>query len=71
MMRAHLQTAVIPRFAQSLGAPEANIAAAFAHLIGLPLSDSLLGIRQLNRLNEDDLVALVAPVLGQYFTPEN
>jgi AcrR family transcriptional regulator len=71
MARSHTEAVLIPRFADALGVPEVNVAAALSHLIGLTLADTVLGIRQLNHATEDDLVALVGPVISQYLTPRN
>ena len=69
MTRSHTETVLIPRFAGALGVPEVNVAAALSHLIGLALADTVLGIRQLSHATEDDLVALVGPVISEYLTP--
>ena len=61
MARAHLATVLIPRFASALDVPEANVAAALSHLIGLTLLDALVGVGQLSNLSDDDLAALVEP----------
>ena len=67
--RTHLETVLIPRFARALDVPEANVAAALSHLIGLTLLDTLLGVSQLNDLSDDDLVALIRPAISLYITP--
>jgi AcrR family transcriptional regulator len=67
LARAHLESVVIPRIARALGVPEVNVAAAVAHLLGLNVADSILGIRQLQDANEDDLVTLIGPVIELYF----
>jgi AcrR family transcriptional regulator len=69
MARSHTETVLIPRFAGALGVPEINVAAALSHLIGLTLADTILGIGQLRHASEDDLVALVGPVISHYLTP--
>ena len=69
--RAHLETVLIPRFAHALEIPEANIAAAFAHLIGLTLLDKVIEIEQFNRLTDDDLVDLVEPAVRRYLLPSD
>jgi AcrR family transcriptional regulator len=69
MARSHLETVLIPRFAGALKVPETNVAAALSHLIGLTLADTLVGVRQLNHLSEEELVALVAPAISQYLAP--
>jgi AcrR family transcriptional regulator len=70
MARAHLQSVLIPRFASALDVPEANVAAALSHLIGLTLLDTLIGIDQLANLSDDDLVALIRPAISRYLAPD-
>jgi AcrR family transcriptional regulator len=67
--RAHLQTVLIPRFAQALDISEHNVAAALSHLIGLTLLDTLIEIEQFSSLSDDDLVHLVEPAVRQYLLP--
>jgi AcrR family transcriptional regulator len=69
MARSHLETVLIPRFADALKVPEPNVAAALSHLIGLTVTDTLLGLRQLSHLREDELVALAEPAISHYLTP--
>ena len=69
MARAHLATVLIPRFASALEVPEANVAAALSHLIGLTLLDTLIGVDQLTSLSDEDLIALIAPAISRYLTP--
>lgn len=59
---------LIPRFATALDVPEANVAAALSHLIGLTLLDSLIGVDQLNELSEDEVVGLITPTISRYLT---
>ena len=69
LARAHLETVLIPRFATALDVPQANVAAALSHLIGLTLLDTLIGVGQLGMLSDDDLVTLIRPAISQYLTP--
>jgi AcrR family transcriptional regulator len=69
MARAHLETVLIPRLANALHIPPANVAAALSHLIGLTLLDTLVGVEQLSDLSNDELVALVEPAIRRYITP--
>lgn len=71
MARSHMETVLIPRFADALKVPESNVAAALSHLIGLTLVDTLVGVRQLSHLSEDELVALVGPAISQYLAPSS
>jgi AcrR family transcriptional regulator len=67
--RTHLETVLIPRFAQALDVPEANVAAALSHLIGLTLVDTVIELEQLNRLADEDLIHLVEPAVRRYLLP--
>lgn len=69
VLRAHFESVLIPRMAVALGVPEVNVAAALSHLIGLVLADSVVGIAQLRRASEDELVELVGPVIRRYLAP--
>lgn len=69
LIRAHLQTVLIPRFATALQVPEANMAAALSHLIGLTLLDTVIAVEQLSQLSNDDLIALAEPAISRYLTP--
>lgn len=71
MMRTHFDSVVIPQMAHELEVPETNIAALVSHLLGLTIADTMLGITRLHEMNEDDLVALVAPVITRYLIPES
>lgn len=68
ILRAHLETVVIPHLTKSLELPEVNVAAALSHLIGLTIADSMIGVRPFTQMTEDDLVALIAPVISRYLT---
>jgi AcrR family transcriptional regulator len=71
LLRSHWETVVIPRLTRDLAIPDANAAAALSALFGLTIADSLLRISPLNRLDEDALVALVAPALDRYLNPHD
>lgn len=71
MTRVHLQTVLIPRFANALQIPEANVAAALSHLLGLTLLDTLVRVEQLDHLSDDKLIALVEPAISRYLTPRS
>jgi AcrR family transcriptional regulator len=68
MTRVHLETVLIPRFANALQIPEANVAAALSHLLGLTLLDTLVRVRQLDHLSDDELIALIEPAISRYLT---
>jgi hypothetical protein len=68
--RHHIETVVIPRFAKALDVDKANVAAAFAVLLGIVLSDSFLCVGPLRGTSEDDLVTMIAPVLAGFLLPQ-
>jgi len=59
------QAIVIPRLARGLGVPQRNVAAALATLLGLAVAGSLLGVRQLSELSEDEFTAFAAPMVDR------
>src|SRR5262249_23741812 len=69
MLRHHLETVLIPRFAQALDISEVNAAAAFAMLLGVLLSDSYVGVGPLATTDEDGLAAVVTPALSHLLLP--
>jgi AcrR family transcriptional regulator len=69
MTRVHMENVLIPRFASALEIPEANVAAALSHLVGLTLLDTVIGVQQLHGLSENELVELVEPAISRYITP--
>jgi AcrR family transcriptional regulator len=71
LMREYWESIVIPRFAHALRVPEANVAAALAHLIGLTLTDSMIRVGQLSSMTTEEIVNLVAPVLDRYLHPDD
>jgi hypothetical protein len=45
------------------------VATAVTHLLGLMVGSTIIGIEPLASASEDELVALVAPVIAQYLNP--
>ena len=68
LLRSHAETVLIPRIAAALGIPEINVAAAFAQLIGLTIADTFSRIGPLTHASEDQIVALITPVIGRCLT---
>lgn len=65
LAKSHMETLVFPRIATATGLPESNVAAAISQLLGVVLMDSLLELRQLAALTEDELVAVLTPAIRQ------
>jgi hypothetical protein len=57
------------RVSGALGVSKLRVAAAMTHLIGLMLGSTIIGIEPLASASEDELVALVAPVIAGYLDP--
>lgn len=68
LLRSHAETVLIPRIAAALGIPEINVAAAFAQLIGLTIADTFIRIGPLTHATEDQIVALITPVISRCLT---
>jgi AcrR family transcriptional regulator len=71
LTRAHLETVLIPRFADALQVPDANVAAALSLLVGLTLLDTVVAVEQLSQLSNDDLIALAEPAISRYLAPSS
>jgi AcrR family transcriptional regulator len=68
LIRNLVENIVLPRAADALGVPKLRIATAMSHLIGLVLGVTILRIEPLASASEDELVALLAPVIRRYLT---
>jgi AcrR family transcriptional regulator len=66
MLREHIGSIVIPRLASTLGVPELHVAAAYTHLLGIVIADTVLGLEQLRAATEDQIAELVSPAIGRY-----
>ena len=65
LTKSHMETLVFPHIAAATGIPEANVAAAISQILGVVLMDSLLELRPLSTLTEDELVTLLTPAIRQ------
>jgi AcrR family transcriptional regulator len=65
LLRSHTESVLVPRIAAALGIPEINVAAAFAQLIGLTIADTFIRIGPLTQATEDEIVALITPVISR------
>jgi AcrR family transcriptional regulator len=68
-IRELAENILLPRATALLGVPELRFAAAMSHLVGLAIASSIIGVRPLAAADEDELVALVGPVISGYLTP--
>jgi AcrR family transcriptional regulator len=69
MMRQFIMRTVLSRIAESRGVPPLRAAAAAAQLIGLVMLRHVLEIPPLVTATDDEIVALVAPVIQHYLSP--
>ena len=69
LMRNLVENLLLPRFAQILGVPEANVAAAISHLLGLMLAATVLRVAPLATATDEELVELVSPAVARYLKP--
>jgi AcrR family transcriptional regulator len=69
LLRAHVDSVVIPALAAALHVSKINTAAAYAHLLGLVIADTFMGVDRIRTASEDEIVALVAPAIRHYTDP--
>ncbi len=67
MLREFISTALVARIADTLGVPRIRVEAAAAQLVGIALVRHVVGVEPLASAREDEIVALVTPVLEYYF----
>jgi AcrR family transcriptional regulator len=66
MMRQFVEKAVLIRVADGLGVPRLRLTGAAAQMLGLVMLRHIIGIEPLASTSEDELAALVAPVVQYY-----
>ena len=64
-LRMFAEQLMLPRVSKALGVPAVRVAAALSPLLGYALAGQLLGVEPLASLGVEDLVALLAPAVGQ------
>jgi AcrR family transcriptional regulator len=69
IVRSLAQDVLLSRIATALGVSQLRVATAVTHLLGLMVGSTIIGIEPLASASEDELVALVAPVIAQYLNP--
>lgn len=69
MMREFLTSAVLARIAEDKSVPPLRAAAAASQLVGLVMLRYVLEIPPLTTATDDEIVALVAPVIQHYLSP--
>ncbi|MCW2596981.1 MAG: TetR family transcriptional regulator [Jatrophihabitans sp.] len=68
-IRTFAEQVLLERVSGALGVSKLRVATAMTHLIGLMLGSTIIGIEPLASASEDELVALVAPVIAGYLDP--
>jgi AcrR family transcriptional regulator len=66
MLRQFLGRTVLTKVADGLGVPRLRLAAAASHMIGLAVLRYIVALDPLASAPDDEVVALVAPVIQQY-----
>ena len=69
LMRQFLEQAVVAPVSAELGLPPLRMTGAAAQAFGLAMARYVIRIEPLASATDDEVVALVAPVLQYYFTP--
>jgi AcrR family transcriptional regulator len=68
-LRQFIETALLAKVAAALDLPPIRITAAAAQMMGLAIVRYILKAEPMASASEDEVVALVAPVIQRYFTP--
>ncbi len=68
MLREFISSALLARVAGTLGLPRLRLEGAAAQLVGIALVRYVVGIEPLASAPEDEIVALVAPVIEYYLS---
>jgi len=66
-LRQFMETVVLARIAAALDIPVLRLTAAAAHMMGLAMVRYILAAEPMASASDDEVVALVAPVLQRYF----
>ncbi|TCO56606.1 TetR family transcriptional regulator [Actinocrispum wychmicini] len=66
MLRQFISRTVLAKVADGLGVPRLRMAAAASHLIGLAIVRYIVAVEPLASADDDEIVALVGPVVQHY-----
>ncbi|PPK67616.1 TetR family transcriptional regulator [Actinokineospora auranticolor] len=69
LLRQFLESAVLGRVAAALDVPALRAALVAAHLVGLAMARYVVRVEPLTSASDDEIVAVVAPVLNGYLAP--
>jgi AcrR family transcriptional regulator len=66
MMRQFIERAMLARVADALGVPKIRLTAMVSHVLGIAVLRYIIGVEPIASAAEEELIALIAPVLQQY-----
>jgi len=66
-LRQFMETAVLARVAAALGVPPLRVLGAASQMVGVVMMRHVIGAEPMASADEDEMVALVAPVIQHYF----
>ncbi|HEU5474542.1 MAG TPA: TetR family transcriptional regulator [Actinophytocola sp.] len=68
MMRQFIERVMLARISEALGVPRLALTAMVSHVMGIAMVRFIVGVEPIASAGEDELVALVAPVLQHYLS---
>jgi AcrR family transcriptional regulator len=66
MLRQFIERVMLARVADALGVPKLRLTALVSHVMGLAMVRYIVGVEPLASTDEEELIALVAPVIQAY-----
>jgi AcrR family transcriptional regulator len=66
MLRQFIERVMLARVAEALGVPKLRLTALVSHVMGLAMVRYIVGVEPLASTDEEELIALVAPVIQAY-----
>lgn len=70
LVRNAVADVFLTRISTALGVPRLRVAVAMSHLIGLVFGATIVRVKPLATATDEELVALVAPAITRYLSPE-
>jgi AcrR family transcriptional regulator len=66
MLRQFIERVMLARVSEALGVPKVRLTALVSHVMGLAMMRYIVGVEPLASTGEEELIALVAPVIQVY-----
>lgn len=66
MFRGFIEQVMLARISEALNIPRLRLTALISHIMGIAMTRYILGVDPIASVSEEELVALVAPVLQRY-----